>query len=409
MNVQQHRSSTDQRGMSEIARQPIAASRIVAGIEADPHSAQMLVGADSMILWASAGVRSLLGLDPGDVVGRPAYELVHPDDIPTIVEATQLATTDPLSTKRRQNGSGVRHTIDVRIRSHDGWMLLTMRVVAGYVDSDLNAMFVMLTMPDAHRTLLEAMQSVASHAPLVDSLQTLLGALSRAGDGQTVGAFVDEQGAIVAASRGVRVAVDPSVRPWGDLAVGRATWTVDVPFAGGADGTEMMLGGWTLHVLSANAAVHPVDVFVAKKVASLATLAIESSNARRRLSQLARTDDLTGIGNRRAFQESLAAIGDDEVVTTVIRLGGDEFAALIRGSQAERDDAVARLRAQVHNVAFRVPEGVLHVSASIGEAEHSGGDPLRTLRLADERLLHAKSSDPGSTTSGRGRRHFRDA
>ena len=409
MNVQQHRSSTDQRGMSENARQPIAASRIVAGIEADPHSAQMLVGADSMILWASAGVRSLLGLDPGDVVGRPAYELVHPDDIPTIVEATQLATTDPLSTKRRQNGSGVRHTIDVRIRSHDGWMLLTMRVVAGYVDSDLNAMFVMLTMPDAHRTLLEAMQSVASHAPLVDSLQTLLGALSRAGDGQTVGAFVDEQGAIVAASRGVRVAVDPSVRPWGDLAVGRATWTVDVPFAGGADGTEMMLGGWTLHVLSANAAVHPVDVFVAKKVASLATLAIESSNARRRLSQLARTDDLTGIGNRRAFQESLAAIGDDEVVTTVIRLGGDEFAALIRGSQAERDDAVARLRAQVHNVAFRVPEGVLHVSASIGEAEHSGGDPLRTLRLADERLLHAKSSDPGSTTSGRGRRHFRDA
>lgn len=449
MNVQQHRSSTDQRGMSENARQPIAASRIVAGIEADPHSAQMLVGADSMILWASAGVRSLLGLDPGDVVGRPAYELVHPDDIPTIVEATQLATTDPLSTKRRQNGSGVRHTIDVRIRSHDGWMLLTMRVVAGYVDSDLNAMFVMLTMPDAHRTLLEAMQSVASHAPLVDSLQTLLGALSRAGDGQTVGAFVDEQGAIVAASRGVRVAVDPSVRPWGDLAVGRATWTVDVPFAGGADGTEMMLGGWTLHVLSANAAVHPVDVFVAKKVASLATLAIESSNARRRLSQLARTDDLTGIGNRRAFQESLAAIGDDEVVTTVIldldrfksvndthghhvgdaalievaralasslgpqdvvaRLGGDEFAALIRGSQAERDDAVARLRAQVHNVAIRVPEGVLHVSASIGEAEHSGGDPLRTLRLADERLLHAKSSDPGSTTSGRGRRHFRDA
>ena len=409
MNVQQHRSSTDQRGMSENARQPIAASRIVAGIEADPHSAQMLVGADSMILWASAGVRSLLGLDPGDVVGRPAYELVHPDDIPTIVEATQLATTDPLSTKRRQNGSGVRHTIDVRIRSHDGWMLLTMRVVAGYVDSDLNAMFVMLTMPDAHRTLLEAMQSVASHAPLVDSLQTLLGALSRAGDGQTVGAFVDEQGAIVAASRGVRVAVDPSVRPWGDLAVGRATWTVDVPFAGGADGTEMMLGGWTLHVLSANAAVHPVDVFVAKKVASLATLAIESSNARRRLSQLARTDDLTGIGNRRAFQESLAAIGDDEVVTTVIRLGGDEFAALIRGSQAERDDAVARLRAQVHNVAIRVPEGVLHVSASIGEAEHSGGDPLRTLRLADERLLHAKFSDPGSTTSGRGRRHFRDA
>lgn len=449
MNAQQHLSSADVIAKSERARQPVAASRIVSGLEADPHSAQMLVDADLMILWASAGVGSLLGHDPEAVVGRPAYEFVHPEDLPMILAVTQLATTDPHSSKRRQHGSGVRQTIDARIRSHDGWMLLTMRAVAGYGESDLNAMFVMLTLPDATRTLLEAMQSVASHAPLVDSLQTLLSALSSAGDGETVGAFVDERGEIVAASRGVRVAVDPAARPWGDLATGRATWTVDVPFAGDADGTEMMLGGWTLHVLSANAAIHPVDAFVANKVASLATLAIESSNARRRLSQLARTDDLTGISNRRAFQESLAAIGHDDVVTTVIldldrfksvndthghhvgdaalievaraltsslgphdvaaRLGGDEFAALIRGSRAERADAVTRLRGRLRNMAISLPDGVLHVSASLGEAEHSGGDPLRTLRLADERLLLAKSSNPGSKSSGRGRRRFRDA
>ena len=260
---------------------------------------------------------------------------------------------------------------------------------------------------------------------------------------------MDERGDVVAASRGVRTTDDPATRPWGQLAAGRATWTVDVPFAGASDASERMLGRWTLHLLSANNAVHPVDAFVAKKVASLATLAIESSNARRRLSELARTDDLTGISNRRAFQEALAAIGEDEVVTTLIldldrfksvndthghhvgdaalievamalasslgpndvaaRLGGDEFGAVIRGSKSERNTTVARLRGRLHNVPVPHTEGVVHVNASIGEAEHIGGDPLKTLRLADERLLRAKSSKPGPKSSTRGRRRFRDA
>ncbi len=443
------RSRADDARMSGIAQHTVSPSRIVSGMEADPHSAQMLVDSDLMILWASAGVRSLLGHDPGDIVGRPAYEFVHPDDLSMILEVTQLATTDPDSSTRRQNGSGVRQTVDVRIRSHDGWMLLTLRAAARYGDSTLDAMFVMLTLPDAHRTLLEAMQSVAAHAPLVDSLQILLSALSRAGEGESIGAFVDERGNVVAASRGVRVTDDPATRPWGDLATGRATWTVDVPFAGDLDDTGNQWGGWTLHVLSANAAIHPVDAFVAKKVASLATLAIESANTRRRLFQLARTDDLTGISNRRAFQESLASIGSGEVVTTLIvdldrfkavndfhghhvgdaalvevantlvstlgpddvaaRLGGDEFAALVRGSSQQRHETVERLRGRLRAVAVPLPDATLLVSASLGDAEHDGGDPLKTLRRADERLLQAKSSDPGSKSSGRGRRRFRDA
>ncbi len=449
MNAQQPLSFADGVEVSERARQPVAASRIVAGMEADPHAAQMLVDSELTILWASVGVTLLLGHDTGDVVGRPAYEFVHPDDLAMILEVTQFATTDPHASKRRQNGSGVRQTIDVRIRSLDGWLPLTMRAVSRFGEPDIDAMFVMLTLPDSHRTLLEAMESVAAHAPLVDSLQILLSALSHAGEGETVGAFVDERGAVVTASRGVRVTADPATSPWVDLAIGRATWTVDVRFTDDLDATDVAGRGWTLHVLSANAAVHPVDRFVAEKVASLATLAIESWNTRRRLFQLARTDDLTGISNRRAFQESLAAIGDGEVVTIVIldldrfksvndnhghqvgdaaltevamalssslgprdvaaRLGGDEFAALIRGSPAERDDTLQRLRRRVHDVSVPLAEGVLHVSASIGDAEHVGGDPLQTLRLADERLLRAKSSDSKSTSPGRGRRRFRDA
>ena len=207
--------------------------------------------------------------------------------------------------------------------------------MAGYGESGFNAMFVTLALPDAHRTLLEAMPAVASHAPLVDCLQTLLSAISRAGDSQTVAPFVDERGDVVAASRGVRTTGDAATRPWGDLAAARAIWTVDVPFAGAADASDRVLGRWTLHLLSANDAVHPVDAFVAKKVVSLATRAIESSNTRRRLSELARTDDLTGTSNRRAFQEALATIGEDEVVTTVI-LDLDRFQVGQRHTRAPR-------------------------------------------------------------------------
>ena len=62
-----------------------------------------------------------------------------------------------------------------------------------------------------------------------------------------------------------------------------------------------------------------------------------------------------------------SSIGPNDVAA---RLGGDEFGAFSRGSQSERNARVARLRGRVDNVPVPLPEGVLHVNASIGEAEH---------------------------------------
>lgn len=447
--AQEQDISADDDGMIPSLRRTVPAERIVAGMEADPHSAQMLLDRQLTILWASAGVGTLLGHDPASLAGQPSYEFVHPDDLPMILEVTQLATIDPESASRRQNESGVRQTVDVRVRSRDGWVLLTLRAVARFGDSELDAMFVMLTMPDAHRTLLEGMQSVASHAPLVDSLQILLRALSRSGDNETIGAFVDTDGRVVAVSAGVRVTEDPASLPWGALGLGRASWTVDVPFLASPDDRTIEPHHWTLHLLSANAVVHPVDAFVAQKLATLATLAIESANTRRRMFEMARTDELTGISNRRSFQESLAAIGGDEVVSALIidldrfkavndgyghhigdaalvavaralvaclgptdvaaRLGGDEFAALVRGDRNCRDETVARVRARLNGVEVVGAEVTLIVSASVGAADHDGGDPLVALRRADEQLLRAKATIASPQSSRRGRRAFRDA
>jgi diguanylate cyclase (GGDEF)-like protein len=423
-----------------------AMSRVVAGLHADPHSAQFVVDRGLTILWASAGNQSLLGLDPSDMVGRPSFEFIHPDDLSLILEVTRLSTEDPIGATRRQQGSGVRQTVDVRIRATDGWKLLTMRAVAGYDDPELEGMFVTLSMPDGHRTLLEAMQSVAAHAPLVTSLKILLRALSRSGEDETIGAFVDDRGCVVAASDNCRVTHQGPNQPWGELAAGRASWTVPVPIVSVVDDESRAGGAWTLHVLSAIATKHPVDVFMANKVAELATLAIESANSRRRQFEMARVDELTGVGNRRAFLEAL--IGCDEQPMTMViidldrfkkvndrfghhvgdaalvevarvltasvrtsdvvaRLGGDEFTVVLHGSLDDRADTVQTLRASLRRVPVPAAENSVCVSASVGVAEHRDGDPLKTLRRADELLLRSKSSDP--RFARRGRREFRDA
>lgn len=431
----------------DAARPPeFAMSRVLAGLHADPHCAHFVVDRSLTILWASAGNEGLLGLDPQDMVGRPSYEFIHPDDLPMILEVTRLSTDDPGGAHRRQQDSGVRQTVDVRIRAREGWKVLTMRAVAGYDDPNLAGMFVTLSMPDGHRTLLEAMQSVAAHAPLVTSLKVLLRALSRAGEDETIGAFVDENGRIVAASDRCRVTNDGPGHPWGDLAIGRASWTVPVPIVSVTVGQSQSTDEWTLHVLSAIATKHPVDVFMANKVAGLATLAIESANSRRRQFEMARVDELTGVGNRRAFLESLAG-RDEELMTMVIidldrfklvndrfghhvgdaalvevarvltasvqpgdvvaRLGGDEFTVVLRGSVDDRANTVETLRASLQRVPVPTPECAVCVSASVGVAEHTDGDPLKTLRRADQLLLQSKSSD--TQTPRHGRREFRDA
>jgi diguanylate cyclase (GGDEF)-like protein len=433
--------------LMEIDQPPeFAISRVLAGLNADPHSAQFVVDRNMVILWASEGNRSLIGYDPSEMVGRPAIEFLYPDDLPLVLEVVRLSTEDPTGATRRQQGSGVRQTVDVRVRAHDGWKVLTMRGVAAFDDPHLAGMFVTLSLPDGHRVLLEAMQSVAAHAPLVASLRILLGALSRSGENETIGAFVDGEGRVVVASENCRVSNDLADL-WGPLGIGRASWTVDVPVVSVVDDDiESGSPSWTLHVLSAIATRHPVDVFMASKVASLATLAIESANSRRRQFEMARVDELTGVGNRRAFLESLSGrendlmtmviidldrfkavndrfghhVGDAALVEVarvltesvhpgdvVARLGGDEFTVVLRGPIDDRSDTVEALRTVLARVPVPVADCSVCVSASVGVAQHTEGDPLKTLRRADQLLLQSKAE--GVRPAQRGRREFRDA
>jgi diguanylate cyclase (GGDEF)-like protein len=149
-----------------------------------------------------------------------------------------------------------------------------------------------------------------------------------------------------------------------------------------------------------------------------------------RLAQLAATDPLTGLQNRRAFMEQaerrLMALGEgvkvcaifvdidsfkslndqfghaagDQTVAQVLmdqttsqdsvsRIGGEEFAVLRRSGLASALELAERLRSAISGI--ERPDG--YVTASFGVAEHRVGESIMALLdRADEALLRAKQS-----------------
>ncbi|MEO5987227.1 MAG: GGDEF domain-containing protein [Candidatus Limnocylindria bacterium] len=151
----------------------------------------------------------------------------------------------------------------------------------------------------------------------------------------------------------------------------------------------------------------------------------------------ARTDPLTGLGNRIAWEEALRReealfsrhahptsilsldvdhlretnerfghSGGDEILVAaaevlnatmrssdvVVRLGGDEFAAILPMTDAEASSAVEnRIADAMREWSGSKPE--LGLSISVGSASAAPGEPLReTFRRADEALMRSKSA-----------------
>ncbi len=209
---------------------------------------------------------------------------------------------------------------------------------------------------------------------------------------------------------------------------GAAKAVVAAPLANGDDevvGVVTVLGG--KDAFSAD------DEHCVRVIARFATHQILQARRLARAERTSRMDPLTGLGNRRALDETLQrelarhirysrtltlivvdldgfkAVNDthghaagDRVLTTVgrrlgeirgadaaFRLGGDEFAVLLPETRADAGELVARrIQRQIRDDTF--PH---EVSATWGIAEATGPDPEELLAAAD-RELYARKRDP---------------
>ncbi|HEY6759687.1 MAG TPA: sensor domain-containing diguanylate cyclase [Baekduia sp.] len=190
----------------------------------------------------------------------------------------------------------------------------------------------------------------------------------------------------------------------------------------------------------------PHEVELIQRFATLAALAYDNAHQRERLSEQARTDELTGLFNRRHFQERLGAelartrrsgeplglllldvddfkavnaghghpVGDGVLrafadllreavrgADVICRTGGEEFAVILPG--ADEDEAVTA----AHRIVDAVRDGRLGpagaITASVGLAvAPAEGDTVATLfRVADDRLLAAKAQGKDRAVTGR--------
>jgi diguanylate cyclase (GGDEF)-like protein len=190
----------------------------------------------------------------------------------------------------------------------------------------------------------------------------------------------------------------------------------------------------------------PHEVELIQRFATLAALAYDNAHHRERLREQARTDELTGLFNRRHFHERLGSelararrsgepvalmlldvddfkavndghghpVGDgvlrafsnllrDAVrgADVICRTGGEEFAVILPG--ADEDEAVAAAHRIVRAVrdGHLGPSGAITASVGLAIAPAEGETVAALFRAADDRLLAAKAQGKDRAVTGR--------
>ena len=217
------------------------------------------------------------------------------------------------------------------------------------------------------------------------------------------------------------------------------TVTLAVPLVGAGSALAVLIGASQRHLnpLAVTLAGAGLLVFGVRMLLSFRELR-ELAGTR----QQARTDELTGLGNRRLLMQQLAGrcapagadaeplalllvdldrfkeVNDslghgvgDQLLRLVgprlaaalrssdllVRLGGDEFAVLLQGADAGYADNVARRLVAELAAPFALEVASLHIGASVGIALWPGhaADADGLMRCADVAMYHAKRTRTG--------------
>jgi diguanylate cyclase (GGDEF)-like protein len=196
----------------------------------------------------------------------------------------------------------------------------------------------------------------------------------------------------------------------------------------------VVIGAMSLYREGEGASFSEFDFELAQRFADAATIAIENARTREELRELGRRDELTGLLNRRGFNELLAdalrdlpvslilvdldefkavndlhghVTGDDVLVSVarsvehsvgeagaVCRIGGDEFAVILRSTgTGAATAAAAQVEATLGALAIPVPGGDVRQQASVGVActdDVPAPDAEHLLREADRQMYATK-------------------
>jgi len=377
------------------------------------------------VKWANDAITSLLGFTPSELIGRSAFEIVHPDDISIAVEAaTKLSNADRV------------YRIDVRmLDALGGWVPVSISGVDHTDDPGVNALVLSIRnderQSETERTLRETRRVSAT------ILQSLTDAV----------VATDDTGTITIVNQAARRLFSiPQASPLSSLSFEDFPLLDDEGQEIATDEHPLSSSAWStgeVHVVSPTG-VRTVTASrseVTSELDSFGTVVTfhditQARSDARELRRRARHDQLTGLANRRYFQERLRLleaspqpptiaacfidldkfknvndvhghnVGDAVLKATAQRLanqirdvdilarpGGDEFLVVLVDPESERVavEIAERMRRALARP-FDIDGLRLHLTASVGVAMHYDGcfDEQQVMQQADIALYAAK-------------------
>jgi diguanylate cyclase (GGDEF)-like protein len=419
-----------------------AAHRVSAAVDALVDSCLLLLDRDFGIVHASASTRHVLGWSPEDMDGRPAYELIHPDDLEfALAEMSRIAAdAEPGAELKPGYVERAVGSVELRVVQPDGsYIQAEFLSYELHTDPDVAALTLWCRRVAEPSGLDRAMEQMADGAALTEVLATLVRYLLE--DPGLITAHLVVFGREASRVVGVDGEIAAADERWPALVRSAESVLVGRPPRSDVEhvvpirepGRDRPSGAI---VQSLHRRITMGGRHIGIGTARIAGAAIAVERAMEQLRLIAGLDGLTGLRNRaslEAWLDELGATGaacglmvvdldgfkavndthghaaGDAVLVEigrrlgvtirdadrVARLGGDEFVILCSGASSELDlDPLVLRVAAVCAQPVEVGDGhVARVAASIGVAVPRAGEDLRAaLRRADLACLADKTS-----------------
>ncbi len=369
-----------------------------------------VVDGDFVLRAASSSIQREVAIDPEDVIGRSAADLIHPDDLERAIEVFS----------RTRTFHGLRPPGIYRIRVDDAGSYRSFDV-AGETILDGEAVIMRLRPPSQRaRSEVLALEQIdifemlGEGRPLDECLLALTVMVERnIDDCRAIVHVADPDGALRPVSsggmptllgerfRGAHIAA-----PGGELqeALDRGLTFVDVDperFAPWrrCSATPALLpdgavAGYLEVLTSDDSRPDNEELAMQSLVSRLIGLVVDRYSFESQLAEAAYNDVLTGLGNRRAMTEMLEDLVADERPFGILAIDLDQFAAINNNLGHHAGDLV--LRSVAKSVTASLPDGGLAFRPGGDEFVVVVPDERRSDQLlaVGERILHSFAADP---------------